>query len=155
MRFAALLCLPLLLHRLCPWPSRRSHSRARPQHPRQRARSASSPIVGSHVYLFAANTTGYGGPGNRSVRSQRLSLTPQRNQHGVLADSMGAYVITDGSQFLAITGDYACTPNTQVYLYSLGGDPRRRLEFLAAGLLAALGNCPSSRLLPRICFHSS
>ncbi len=42
-----------------------------------------------------------------------------------------------------ITGDYHCTPNTQVYLYALGGNPGAGVNS-AAGLLAALGSCPAS-----------
>ena len=60
-----------------------------------------------------------------------------------LADSIGAYVTTDANGSFTITGDYNCTPNTQVYLYALGGNPGAGINS-AAGLLAALGNCPAS-----------
>ncbi len=43
----------------------------------------------------------------------------------------------------SITGDYTCTPNTQVYLYALGGNPGAGTNS-ASGLLAVLGNCPSA-----------
>jgi streptogramin lyase len=91
------------------------------------------PIVGAHVYLFAANTTGYGQP---SV--SLLNATTTGN-----SDSLGAYVATNSHGGFTITNDYACTPNTQVYLYALGGNPGAGVNS-AAGLLAALGNCPSS-----------
>jgi streptogramin lyase len=91
------------------------------------------PIVGAHVYLLAANTTGYGQP---SV--SLLNATSTGN-----ADSLGAYVLTDANGSFTITGDYSCTPSTQVYLYALGGNPGAGVKS-AAGLLAALGNCPSS-----------
>ena len=91
------------------------------------------PIVGAHIYLFAANTTSYGQP---SVSLLNPATTG-------LSDSIGAYVTTDSTGSFTITGDYSCTPNTQVYLYSLGGDPGAGVNS-AAGLLAALGNCPSS-----------
>jgi hypothetical protein len=91
------------------------------------------PIVGAHIYLFAANTTGYGQP---SVSLLNPATTG-------LSDSIGAYVTTDSTGSFTITGDYSCTPNTQVYLYSLGGDPGAGVN-AAASLLAALGNCPSS-----------
>jgi hypothetical protein len=90
-------------------------------------------IVGAHVYLFAANTTGYGQP---SVSLLNAASTGT-------SDSLGAYVVTDSNGAFTITGDYSCTPNTQVYLYALGGNPGAGVNS-AAGLLTTLGNCPSS-----------
>jgi hypothetical protein len=91
------------------------------------------PITGAHVYLFAANTNGYEQP---SV--SLLNPTATR-----LSDSIGAYVTTDDQGAFTITGDYSCTPNTQVYLYALSGNPGPGVNS-GAGLLASLGNCPSS-----------
>ena len=91
------------------------------------------PIVGAHIYLFAANTNGYG---QASVPLLNPSATG-------LSDSIGAYVTTDDQGGFTITGDYSCTPNTQVYLYAQGGNPGAGVNS-GAGLLAALGNCPSS-----------
>jgi streptogramin lyase len=100
------------------------------------------PIVGAHVYLLAANTTGYGGPGiPASGTNASISLLNAANTG--LADSLGAYVLTGTHGNFTITGDYTCTSNTPVYLYVLGGNPGAG-ENSAAGLLAALGNCPSS-----------
>jgi hypothetical protein len=92
------------------------------------------PIAGAHVYLFAANTTGYGQP---SVSILNPSAT------GAATDPVGTYVTTDANGTFTITNDYSCTPNTQVYLYALGGDPGAGINS-AAGLLAVLGNCPTS-----------
>jgi hypothetical protein len=91
------------------------------------------PIVGAHVYFLAANTTGYGQP------SVSL-LNPASTGY---SDAVGAYVPTTATGSFSITGDYSCTPNTQVYLYSLGGS-QGGIPNSYAGLLAALGNCPSS-----------
>jgi hypothetical protein len=91
------------------------------------------PIVGAHVYLFAANSTGYGQP---SVSLLSAASTG-------LSDSVGAYVTSDANGGFTITGNYSCTPNTQVYLYALGGNPGAGVNSGAA-LLAVLGNCPSS-----------
>ncbi len=91
------------------------------------------PIVGAHVYLFAANTTGYEQP---SISLLNPTATG-------LSDSIGAYVTTNDQGAFTITGDYSCAPNTQVYLYALGGNPGAGVNS-GAGLLAALGNCPSS-----------
>ena len=100
------------------------------------------PIVGAHIYLLAANTTGNAGPGilasssNASVSLLNAALTGQ-------TDSVGAYVLTDSNGNFTITGDYTCTGNTQVYVYALGGNAGSGANS-AAGLLAALGSCPSS-----------
>ena len=110
------------------------------------------PIVGAHVYLFAANTTGYGGPGIvASATNASVSLLTSVPGNTALDTSGGAtngdYYVTSGAGgAFSITGDYSCTPNTQVYLYALGGNPglTSGTNNVAAGLLAALGNCPSS-----------
>ena len=98
------------------------------------------PIVGAQVYLLAANTTGYG----------NASLSLLISGTGRTLDTSGGptngfyYVTTDANGNFSITGDYSCTPNTQVYVYSLGGNPGS-VTNSAAGLMAALGNCPSTR----------
>jgi len=89
-----------------------------------RVHGGNQPIVGASVYLYAANTTGYG---NASV--------------SVLASP--GYVTTDGSGNFSITSDYTCpSASTQVYLYALGGNPGAGSNS-AAGLLAGLGSCGS------------
>jgi len=100
------------------------------------------PIAGAHVYLFAANTTGYGGEGIAASSSNASVslLNPTITGH---SDSSGAYVLTDAGGNFSITGDYTCTPNTQVYAYALGGNAGAGTNSHAA-LLAALGNCPSA-----------
>jgi hypothetical protein len=98
-----------------------------------------SPIVGAHVYLLAANTTGYG--------AASVSLLTAGT--GRTLDSSGGptngfyYVTTDANGDFSITGDYSCTANTQVYAYALGGNPGAGTN-PAAGLMAALGNCPAA-----------
>lgn len=100
------------------------------------------PIAGAHVYLFAANTSGYGGMGiAASTANASVSLLNVANTG--LSDSVGAYVATDSNGNFSITGDYSCTPNTEVYVYALGGNPGAGMNS-AAGLLAALGTCPST-----------
>ncbi len=85
-----------------------------------------------HVYLLAANTTGYG---NASV-SLLTSGTAG-------SDSVGGYVLSGSDGSFSITGDYTCTTGTQVYLYGLGGNPGAGVN-ASAGLMAALGNCPTA-----------
>lgn len=99
------------------------------------------PIVGSHVYLFAANTTGYGGSGiaPSSSNASVSLLSAISTGH---SDSLGAYVLSGAGGNFSITGDYNCTPNQQVYVYALGGDPGAGGANPHAGLMAVLGNCP-------------
>ena len=106
------------------------------------------PITGAHVYLFAVNTTGNAGPGiaasasNASVSLLNVAKTGN-------SDSVGAYVLTDSNGAFTITGDYGCTPSTQVYVYVLGGNPGvGGGANSASGLMAALGNCPGAGIFP-------
>ena len=91
------------------------------------------PVVGAHVYLFAANTTGYGNPAVSL-------LVPTSTGH---SDSIGGYVLTLADGSFSLNGEYTCTSATQVYLYALGGNPGAGTNS-AAGFLAALGQCPTS-----------
>ncbi len=91
------------------------------------------PVTGAHVYLLAANTTGYG---NASVSLLNATSTG-------LSDAIGAYVTTDASGSFSIPGDYTCASNTQTYLYALGGNSGTGINS-ASGLLSLLGNCPST-----------
>jgi len=106
------------------------------------------PIVGAQVYLFAANTTGYGGPGIAASTSNASSSQLLRSGTNTSQSTSGAtngdyYVLTDANGQFTISGDYACTPGTQLYIYALGGNPGSGVNS-AAGLLAILGNCPSA-----------
>ena len=94
------------------------------------------PIVGAHVYLYAANTTGYG----------NASVSLLANTAGTTQDGNGNYYVTtqSGGAF-SISSDYSC-PNagSQVYLYAIGGNPGLgQGTNSAAGLMAALGTCGS------------
>lgn len=95
--------------------------------------SGTQPIVGAHVYLFAAGTTGYG-QASVSVVSAAETAT---------SDSVGAYVMTDANGKFSLTGDYACSSGQQLYLYALGGNAGPEVNS-ATGLMAAVGSCPSS-----------
>jgi streptogramin lyase len=98
------------------------------------------PIVGSHVYLLAASSSGYGTK-SQSLLTNVPGSTTLDSSGG---PTNGFYYVTSGpGGAFGITGDYSCTPNTQVYIYALGGDPGAGANS-AAGLLAVLGNCPSA-----------
>jgi hypothetical protein len=110
------------------------------------------PLAGAHVFLFAANTTGYGGSGI-AASSSNASLSLLQSAANTLQDRNSSdatygdyYVTTDNSGQFTITGDYSCTPGQQVYAYSLGGNPTYPSGSVnaSAGLLAILGNCPAA-----------
>jgi len=87
-------------------------------------RGGQNPIVGAHVYLYAINNTGYGGPGI-APNSSNVSVSLLRNAAGTTQDGNGHYyVTTDQSGNFTITGDYTCpTSSAHPYFYAVGGDP--------------------------------
>jgi PKD repeat protein len=97
----------------------------------------STPIVGAHVYLLAANTTGYGGAGI-AASSSNASVSLLSAVETGTSDSVGAYVATGSNGGFSLTGDYTCTSGQQLYLYVLSGTNA------AAGLMAVVGSCPAS-----------
>ncbi|HEY5328598.1 MAG TPA: PKD domain-containing protein [Acidobacteriaceae bacterium] len=98
--------------------------------------SGTQPVAGAHVYLFAAGTTGYG---TASVSLLNASATGA-------SDAVGAYVTTGADGTFVVQGDYTCTAGTQVYVYVLGGNPglAAGTDNTAAGMMAAVGNCPNA-----------
>jgi hypothetical protein len=95
--------------------------------------SGATPIIGAHVYLFAANTIGYGA----------LSLPLLTVTETGASDAVGPYVTTDALGNFSLTGDYACTSGQQLYIYVLGGISGGNSVPLA-GLMAAIGSCPAT-----------
>jgi PKD repeat protein len=94
--------------------------------------SGTQPVSGAHVYLLAANTTGYGGPAiaassaNASISLLNAGLTGA-------SSSLGAYVTTSSSGAFSISGDYTCATGQQLYLYATGAT--------GAAWMAAVGAC--------------
>lgn len=91
------------------------------------------PIAGAHVYLFAANNTGYG---QASISLMNASATGR-------LDAVGAYVLSASDGGFVWTGDYSCTPGMQVYAYAQGG-AAAGVTNTASGLMAAMGTCPGA-----------
>ena len=92
------------------------------------------PIVGAHVYLFAAGSTGYASPATSLLT------------HGDGTDSIGTYVLTTFPYGgFSITGDYTCTSGQQVYVLAAGGNPGLPGNFSNsyAYLVDVLGACPT------------
>jgi sugar lactone lactonase YvrE len=111
------------------------------------------PLIGAHVFVLEANTTGYGGAGiAASSLNQSKSLLQSYGSNTTLDNTMGDptfgdyYVTTGPGGAFSVTGDYSCTLNSQVYLYSIGGT-QGGVANPAATLLAA-GNCPSGGSFP-------
>lgn len=109
--------------------------------PNGRAYANQKALSGAHVYVLAANTTGYGGPG-LAASSSNASISLLSPASTGQSDSVGAYVTTGSDGSFLIAGDYTCTAGSQVYLYALGGSIGSGTN-TAIGLLAALGTCPS------------
>ena len=108
------------------------------------------PLNGAHIYMYAASTTAYGGSGI-AASSSNASTSLLTAATGNPADGNGNfYVTTDPYGNFDIHGAFACTPNTQVYLYSIGGDPQvngvgtPNGANLAATMMAVVGNCASA-----------
>jgi len=101
------------------------------------------PIVGAHVYLYAANTTGYG----------NAAVSLLQSAGGTVSDGQGNYYYPTGSGgTFSITGDFTCPgAGSQVYLYAVGGDPGLGSGANSAiGLIAGIGTCGSLSSAPYV-----
>ena len=82
-------------------------------------------VSGSHIFLYAAGTGGYG------TTARSMLGTP-------------GYVSTDSGGEFSITTDYTCQPGDQVYLLALGGNPgltNPTANNAALAEMEALGAC--------------
>ncbi len=70
-----------------------------------------APIVGAHVYVLQAGTTGYA--------SAATSLIPVTDADGY--DAHGKYVLTGPVGGFNVSGDYTCTSGHPVYMAAVGG----------------------------------
>jgi streptogramin lyase len=91
------------------------------------------PIAGAHIYLMQATSANYGNA------STSLII------RGDGTDSNGQYVLSDATGAFSLTAKYLCTPNTLVYIVTLGGNPglATGTNNTSASLMANLGNCPA------------
>ena len=96
------------------------------------------PVTGAQVYLYAANTAGYGTASISLLNANVLVNNPARSG----LDSNGNYyVTTDSTGSFSISGDYACTAGQEVYIYVIGGNPGAGIN-AASSFMAVLGDCP-------------
>ena len=102
---------------------------------RGHAQAGPSQISGSHIYLFAANTSRYGAPSTSLINS----AAP-----GVLTDSVGSYVVTDAQGDFGLTGLYQCTPGQLVYVLARGGSPAGESVNPSLSLMSTFGVCPAA-----------
>ncbi len=93
-----------------------------------RVQSGTSAVAGAHVYLLAANTTGYGQPSVSLLSGTGYS------------DANGAYVLSGSDGTFMLPGGFSCATQEQVYVYSLGGTVGTSTN-PGAGLLSSLGAC--------------
>jgi hypothetical protein len=99
--------------------------------------SGLNPVIGAHVYLFAAATGGYGTP---TAPVASISLLTS----GVPDENGNYYVVTDVNGDFSINGSVACTPNQQVYAYAVGGNTSTTSPYNPnIGEMAVIGPCPS------------
>ena len=94
-------------------------------------------IAGSHIYLFAAGTGGYGAP-STSLLNPAIP--------GVYVDSVGAFVQTAADGSFGLGGAYQCSSGQLVYILALGGNPgfQGNAGNAALAMMSVLGACPAS-----------
>lgn len=108
-----------------------------------RVHGGQQPIVGAKIYLYAANTTGYG----------NAAVSLLQSAGGTSPDGNGNYYYaTQSGGTFSISGDFTCpSAGSQVYLYAVGGDPGLGDGTNSAiGLMAALGTCGSLSSAPYV-----
>lgn len=103
-------------------------------HLRGAVHGGQQPVIGAHVYLFAAGTGG-----------RQTASNPVLNAAATgLSDAEGAYVTTDAQGGFSITGDYTCPlGGAMVYALATGGDPGLGNGQINPdiALMSALGSC--------------
>jgi streptogramin lyase len=104
------------------------------------------PVTGSKVYMFQAETTGYGS----SAESRLDAAAITGNPAGGGTKGGSTYVLTDASGDFTITGGYTCTVGRPVYLLAEGGNPGvgAGVENDKLALMAVLGPCPAGGVFP-------
>lgn len=92
--------------------------------------SGTTDVAGAHVYLFAANTTGYG----------QASVSLLSGTAG--SDANGSYVVSASDGSFTLPGGYSCPTHSQLYVYANGGTINGNSN-APTTLITALGACGS------------
>lgn len=96
-------------------------------------------LVGAHVYMYAAGVDTYG-----EAATSLLVAGPTTS-----SDGTNFFTTTDAGGNFNIGGEFACSPNTNVYLYATGGDPGVGTgDNAGSGLLAVVGECGAGNTFP-------
>ena len=102
-----------------------------------------APIVGSHVFLLEATTTGYAAKAKSLLSS---SSTGTRGSYPVAEDQTAGsvtnglyYVTSDSNGAFNVTGDYTCDVGLPVYLYAGGGAPDASIAINVTGISETAG----------------
>lgn len=99
------------------------------------------PVVGAHIYLYAATETGYGAA-STSLLTSAVLTDPNATSPG--HDAGGYYVTTSSiGAWGFTTGDWPCAAGTDIYLLAVGGNQGGVGNNPNAYFMAALGNCSS------------
>ena len=96
------------------------------------------PVVGAHIYVYAAGTSGYLGNATSLLKAGFDTTQDTSGKYYVTTDVNGAW---------DVTGEYTCVEGTQVYMVGAGGDSGPGSNNSAIVQLAALGQCPASGTL--------
>jgi hypothetical protein len=114
-----------------------SQSSMRTSIPRGSVHGGHQAIVGAHIFVYAANSTGGYGSASTSLIQPGVGTAND--------PSLGNYVTTGIGGGFSYAGTVTCpTPTTQVYLVAIGGNSSNNQSApanSAIALMASLGNC--------------
>ncbi len=86
-----------------------------------------APLVGSHIYVLQASTSGYGAAATSllgaSYQTTSYPTTEDISDPYIPTATPWYYVTADSTGAFNISGDYTCTSGLPVYLYAYGGAP--------------------------------
>ncbi len=82
-----------------------------------------APIVGSHVFLLEATSTGYSAKAKSLLSANSLTYPATQDLTTGSVTNGLYYVTSDSNGAFNVTGDYSCDVGYPVYLYSSGGAP--------------------------------
>jgi hypothetical protein len=86
-----------------------------------------APLVGAHVYVLQASTSGIGTAAvsklGATTQSSTVSYPTTQNASDPGVPTSAYYVTTDANGAFNISGNYSCTAGVPVWLYGYGGTP--------------------------------